>query len=56
MVNQINDTIQGFAKKALRTIVFAYKDLQPDEGGPSHEAMSRDPETGKESKVAVIEE
>lgn len=56
MVNQINDTIQSFAKKALRTIVFAYKDLNQDDGGPSHERMAVDPETGKETKVAEIEE
>lgn len=55
MVNQLNDTIQGFAKQALRTIAFAYKDLQPDEGGPAHEDMVRG-EDGKETKVAVIEE
>lgn len=55
MVNQLNDTIQGFAKQALRTIAFAYKDLRPDEGGPAHEDMVR-AEDGKETKVAVIEE
>ncbi len=27
MIEQINDNISSFAKKALRTIVFAYKDL-----------------------------
>jgi len=42
MIEQINDVISSFAKKALRTIVFAYKDLQQNEGGESHEHMVKD--------------
>jgi len=30
-------TIETYAKQALRTIAFAYKDLSVDEGGPLHE-------------------
>lgn len=55
MIEQINDTIQGFAKNALRTIAFACKDLRPEEGGKAHEEMVRD-ENGKETKIALIEE
>lgn len=47
----INDTIKNFAKQALRTIAFAYKDLQQGEGGPTHEEMSE-----VNPKIAKIEE
>lgn len=47
----MNDTIKNFAKQALRTIAFAYKDLLPNEGGPTHEEMSE-----INPKIAKIEE
>jgi len=31
------DTIESYAKQALRTIAFGYKDLAEGEGGPAHE-------------------
>jgi len=31
------DTIESYARQALRTIAFAYKDLAENEGGPAHE-------------------
>lgn len=43
-------TIQGYAKQALRTIAFAYKDLQENEGGPLHEDKEEN------SKIYKIEE
>jgi len=36
------DTIKSYAKNALRTIAFAYKDLDSDIGGPTHEEMVKD--------------
>lgn len=43
-------TISGYAKEALRTIAFAYKDLKENEGGPLHE------EKELNSKIYKIEE
>ena len=37
MKQNLTDVINGYAKQALRTICFAYKDLAKNEGGPSHE-------------------
>jgi len=37
VIQQLNNVIQTYAKSALRTIAFACKDLQENEGGPSHE-------------------
>jgi len=37
MTQLLEHTIKGYAKQALRTIAFAYKDLQENEGGPLHE-------------------
>lgn len=51
MKEQINDTIKNFASNALRTIGFAYKDLQEGDGGPAHEDMSEE-----NPKLAKIEE
>lgn len=34
---ELEDQIDKYAKQALRTICFAYKDLRPNEGGHSHE-------------------
>lgn len=50
MKNQLQDTIKDYAKNALRTIAFAYKDLEEGQGGPKHEDMI--PGT----KIAVVEE
>ena len=44
------DIIKSYAKNALRTIAFAYKDLEPGAGGPNHEDMIEG------SKIAVVEE
>ena len=44
------DTIKSYAKNALRTIAFAYKDLDSAIGGPTHEEMIEG------SKIAVVEE
>jgi Ca2+ transporting ATPase len=38
----LNEVIDEFAKKALRTICLAYKDLAPGEGGPTHEEEDED--------------
>lgn len=38
MKQQLEEVIKGYAKQALRTIGFAYKDLQENEGGPKHES------------------
>ena len=35
--NELNEVISKFAKKSLRTICIAYKDLQENEGGKDHE-------------------
>lgn len=50
MSQQLKQTITEYAKQALRTIAFAYKDLQPNEGGAKHNDF-RDG-----SKIAQIEE
>lgn len=50
MKNLLNDTIKNYAKGALRTIAFAYKDLEPGMGGPDHD------ECLEGSKIGVIEE
>lgn len=50
MKNLLFDTIKSYAKNALRTIAFAYKDLEDGLGGPKHEDMV--PGT----KIAVVEE
>jgi len=42
--------IEEFAKKALRTICLAYKDLKPNEGGSTHEEDAPD----KFNKVVEI--
>lgn len=46
----LNKTIEHFATQALRTIIFAYKDLKPNEGGPDHK------EIREGSKIFKIEE
>lgn len=50
MKNLLNDQIKSYAKNALRTIAFAYKDLEPGLGGDTHEDLI--PGT----KIAVVEE
>lgn len=50
MKNSLNDQIKNYAKNALRTIAFAYKDLQPNQGGPDHEELVEG------TKIAKIEE
>lgn len=50
MKNLLMDTIKSYAKNALRTIAFAYKDLDSAIGGPTHEEMIEG------SKIAVVEE
>jgi Ca2+ transporting ATPase len=50
MNQQLEQIIKGYAKQALRTIAFAYKDLKKDEGGPEHE------EKAEGSKIYKIEE
>jgi Ca2+ transporting ATPase len=50
MKNLLTDQIKTYAKNALRTIAFAYKDLESDIGGPTHEDMIEG------SKIAVVEE
>lgn len=50
MKNLIMDIIKSYAKNALRTIAFAYKDLEAGLGGPNHE----DKIDG--SKIAIAEE
>ena len=42
MKQHLLQVIENYAKCALRTICFAYKDLQPGEGGPTHEDMDED--------------
>ena len=34
----LDNVIHNYARQALRTIVLAYKDLVPGEGGPEHDA------------------
>mmetsp|Transcript_41245 Transcript_41245/g.62782 ORF Transcript_41245/g.62782 Transcript_41245/m.62782 type:complete len:160 (-) Transcript_41245:397-876(-) len=50
MKSQLESTIKTYAKQALRTIAFAYKDLRENEGGPQHE------EKEDRSKIFKIEE
>jgi len=50
MNQKLATIISGYAKEALRTIAFAYKDLQENEGGPLHE------EKEEGSKIYKIEE
>ena len=50
MMSQLNNVIQSYAKLALRTIAFAYKDLKETDGGNNHE--DKDPG----SKIYKIEE
>lgn len=47
---EINEIINTYAKGALRTIAFAYKDLKEGDGGPAHE------EKTEGSKIYKIEE
>lgn len=35
----LENTITGYAKQALRTIAFGYKDLSEGEGGPEHDEI-----------------
>jgi magnesium-transporting ATPase (P-type) len=42
MKSNLEYVIINYAKQALRTICFAYKDLQKGEGGPTHEDMDTD--------------
>ncbi len=42
MKQHLLQVIENYAKCALRTICFAYKDLQPNEGGPTHEDVEED--------------
>ena len=37
MRSDLLETINSYAKQALRTICFGYKDLRPNEGGLNHE-------------------
>jgi len=46
----LDDIIKSYATQALRTIGFAYKDLQKDEGGPEHE------EKEEGSRIYKVEE
>jgi Ca2+ transporting ATPase len=50
MSMKLKETITSYAKGALRTIAFAYKDLKENEGGPDHE------EIREGSKIYEIEE
>lgn len=49
MMNMINDIIKTYARNALRTIAFAYKDITEGLGGPTHEDMIPG------SKIAQVE-
>ena len=42
MKSNLLQIITDYAKQALRTICFAYKDLKDGEGGPSHEDMDEE--------------
>lgn len=46
----LDDIIKSYATQALRTIGFAYKDLQKDEGGPEHD------EKEEGSRIHKVEE
>lgn len=53
------NVIEKFARQALRTICFAYKDLQEGEGGHDHEAeaedgINREVEMGGLTCIAII--
>jgi P-type Ca2+ transporter type 2B len=50
MKQQLEQVIKIYAKQALRTIAFGYKDLKNQEGGPSHEDKTEG------SKIYKIEE
>lgn len=50
MKNLLQDTIKNYAKNALRTIAFAYKDLTPGMGGPDHDQLVEG------TNIGVIEE
>jgi len=50
MKQQLENIIKTYAKQALRTIGFAYKDLKETDGGPNHENKSQG------SKIYEIEE
>ena len=50
MIHELDKIIKSYAENALRTIAFAYKDLEENEGGPMHE----DKKDG--SKIYKIEE
>lgn len=59
MKSNLLQIITDYAKQALRTICFAYKDLKQGEGGPSHEEMDEDGvlhkiEKGGFTMVAII--
>jgi len=38
MKQQLDQVIKTYAKGALRTIAFGYKDLKEDDGGHNHES------------------
>lgn len=50
MKQQLEQIIKSYAKQALRTIGFAYKDLNQGDGGPDHENKKEG------SKIYEIEE
>lgn len=50
MKARLQEIIQTYAKRALRTIGFGYKDLREGDGGPEHDSKK------KESKIYDIEE
>ena len=52
MKNLINDTIKIYAKNALRTIAFAYKEIQDGFGGKDHDEVIED----SKIKIGIIEE
>jgi magnesium-transporting ATPase (P-type) len=39
--SHLNEIINSYAKQALRTFAFGYKDLQEGEGGPEHDAREK---------------
>jgi hypothetical protein len=39
MKNLLNDTIKIYAKNALRTIAFAYKEIEDGFGGKDHDEL-----------------
>jgi Ca2+ transporting ATPase len=50
MVQSLNQQIKDYAKCALRTIAFGYKDLKEGEGGKAHE------DAREGSKIRMVEE